>query len=51
MTRKHSAKRGESGNCKTCRSKGITLLPAFAARNLMSPTLVLLMLLLLLRKK
>jgi len=41
MTRKHLAKRGESGNCKTYRSKGITLLTAFAARNFMSLTLVL----------
>jgi len=40
MTRKHWAKRGESGNCKTYRFKGVALLTAFATRNLMSLTLV-----------
>ena len=40
MTRKHSAKRGESGNCKAYRFEGVDLLTAFATRNLMSLTLV-----------
>jgi len=40
MTCNHSAKRGESGNCKTYRFEGVTLLTAFATRNLMSLTLV-----------
>ena len=40
MTCKHSAKRGESGNCKTYRFQGVTLLTIFATRNLMSLTLV-----------
>jgi len=40
MTCKHSAKRGERGNCKTYRVEGVTLLTAFATRNLMSLTLV-----------
>jgi hypothetical protein len=38
MTCKHSAKRGESGNCKTYRFEGVALLTAFATRNLMSLT-------------
>jgi len=40
MTCKHSAKRGESSNCKTYRFKGVALLTAFASRNLMSLSLV-----------
>ena len=40
MTCKHSAKRGKCGNCKTYRFEGVTLLTAFATRNLMSLTLV-----------
>jgi len=40
MTCKHSAKRGESGNCKTYRFEGVTLLTAFDTRNLMSLTMV-----------
>jgi len=40
MTCKHSAKRWESGNCKTYRFEGVALLTAFATRNLMSLTLV-----------
>ena len=41
MTCKHSAKRGESGNCKTYRFEGVTLLTgSVVTRNLMSLTLV-----------
>jgi len=32
MTCKHSAKRGESGNCKTYRFEGVALWTAFATR-------------------
>jgi len=41
-TCKPFSKRGESGNCKTSRDRfeGVTLLTAFATRNLMSLTLV-----------
>ena len=35
-----AAKRGESGNCKTYRFEGVTLLTTFATRNLMRLTLV-----------
>jgi len=40
MTCKHSAKRGERGNCKTYRFEGAVLLTAFATHFLMSLTLV-----------
>jgi len=40
MTCKHSAKRGDSGNCKSYRFEGVALLTAFATRNLMRLTLV-----------
>jgi len=39
-TCKHSAKRGESSNCKAHRFEGVAMLTAFATRNLMSLTLV-----------
>jgi len=40
MTCKHSAKRGEGGNCKAYRFEGVALLTAFATRNLVRLTLV-----------
>ena len=40
MTCKHSSERGKCGKCKTYCFKGIALFTAFAARNLVSLTLV-----------
>ena len=37
ITCKHTAKRGESGNCKAYRFEGVALMTAFATRNLMPP--------------